>query len=348
MTLSRVAACLLTVHASALPAETIDTTTIAASALSPSCIAYRPVGVCLWLVCTPFGCKVRTSVKVGHYNPDLVVSSYNGLAGNPWLEMRSLLAGVETGGAAAVLSALGGPLPDLFGGGIATDGVPGRPDREQPNHTDLIFKDVDAIGFPLASLAGTLGSGYVCPSQANSFQPYFLSALDAVAWRWSIPEVIYPQSWIPGMREIGQFPLNTWGAVYPRSGFTTQAEDPKAAAVTAQRAGDVVTRTLQPHVYISLGSGQEERKIKDRMMVWMPGALKEGDPGTGQWQMLLPKQSKSCETFGQNDTLAGIASWAGGKGAESGDYAWTLWRPYKCCQVKGAFIGAIDFREFPP
>jgi hypothetical protein len=53
-------------------------------------------------------------------------------------------------------------------------------------------------------------------------------------------------------------------------------------------------------------------------MVWSPGALKENDAGNGYWQMVSPKLEKSCSVFGEN-----------------GNYAWTLWRPYRCCEIKG-------------
>jgi hypothetical protein len=54
----------------------LNTATITSSALSPDCLEYRVVGICYWLFCTWTGCTVRTSVKVRHYVPDAVVSSY--------------------------------------------------------------------------------------------------------------------------------------------------------------------------------------------------------------------------------------------------------------------------------
>jgi hypothetical protein len=74
-------------------------------------------------------------------------------------------------------------------------------------------------------------------------------------WRWHVPEEVYPQTWIPGIREIGHFPLNTWGSTYPRGGTATQADEAKMAAVIAQRSADIVTRKNQPHVYLALGEG---------------------------------------------------------------------------------------------
>src|SRR3546814_8164501 len=68
----------------------MDTATIVSSALSPDCLEYRVVGICYWLYCTPFGCSVRTSVKVRHYVPDAVVSSYSNTGENPWQEVRAM------------------------------------------------------------------------------------------------------------------------------------------------------------------------------------------------------------------------------------------------------------------
>lgn len=66
----------------------VTTAGIIASVLSPTCLDYRVVGICYWLFCTPLGCSVRTSVKVRHYVPDAVVSSYANTGENPWVDMR--------------------------------------------------------------------------------------------------------------------------------------------------------------------------------------------------------------------------------------------------------------------
>lgn len=55
----------------------INSAAIIASTLSPTCLEYKVVGICYWLLCTPFGCKVKTSTKVRHYVPDAVVSTYS-------------------------------------------------------------------------------------------------------------------------------------------------------------------------------------------------------------------------------------------------------------------------------
>ncbi|WP_181943746.1 TraU family protein, partial [Klebsiella pneumoniae] len=94
---------------------------------------------------------------------------------------------------------------------------------------------------------------YSCKGAATAWQPYFLSNLDALMWRTGLPESVYPEALTPGRREIGATTAgNMWGNVYPRSGFVTQTDDYKAAAVTAQRAADIITRPGQIHVYRTL------------------------------------------------------------------------------------------------
>jgi len=131
------------------------------------------------------------------------------------------------------------------------------------------------------------------------------------------------------MREIGgRLTLNLWGSVYPRGGFLHQADDHKAAAVVAQRAGDIVTRRGQLHVYQPL-------LANSRPGYWPAGALKESDASTGKWQELTPRLSNTCAVFPHGGFLTQ---------AQQGDYAWALWRPYSCCQRRGqVFLGSTDF-----
>jgi integrating conjugative element protein (TIGR03756 family) len=304
-------------------ADTISTADIIASALASSCLRYQYVGTCYWELCTPYGCTTETSTKYGHYNPDLVVSASNGPGKNPWKDLSGLDVGVAENK-----------------GGIL-GGSPMAPHRDEGNgrKTNLNFKEAQAIGHPATGQ-------FQCPSEATAFQPYFLSVLDPVGWRWSLPETIYPPALVPGLREIGHWPRNTWGAVYPRAGWVMQGEDPKAAAVIVQRVGDIVTRSAQPHIYFELESGGVF--YADDKRVWRPpDPLKEGKAKTGDWQMLVPKTASNCAVFGADDTL-GLKGWAGGKVAGTGNYAWALWRPYACCEVKGqTFLYSLDVNPFP-
>jgi len=306
--------------------KTINTAEIVASAMSASCIDYKLVGVCFWLKCGN-KCRVKTSPKIGHHNPDLVVSAHNGIGNNPWQEANGIVGSVSQ---SAVGSLINKAASISAGSNQTTKGT---------DLNTLKFKSSDAIGHPVASIS----YGLSCPSQATSFNPYFVSGTDSIAWRLGIPEVAYPDALIPGRREIGSFPSNTWGSVYPRSGFIAQPSDAKAGAVIAQRVGDIVTRSGQPHVYQPLtGTPSYNGRI------WPPGALEENTDKNGKWQMLVPKKSNSCTVFGDNDTTS-IAGWDGnGNNASTGNYAWTLWRPYQCCKREGQFfLHSVNFKSYP-
>lgn len=308
----------------------------------PACMQWVPVlGICFWLTCTPLGCYITTSTMAGNYNPDLVVTAYHQVGDTPWLEAKLLYGALQKAAGQAVVSAL---LPGVpFEGGDRAEET-----RSRRDHKNLVYKEVDAIGHPLDAITEALaqGTGLICPSETRPMYPYLLTGLDVPAWRFAIPEIIYPESLIPGLREIGYWPLNTWGAVYPRTGFVTQSENPKAGAVAAQRAGDVVTRPGQPHVYFWTKMTAEPGPVF--VIPGWPGPLWETQWWTGYWQMLGPLTEFSCDVFGINDTLW-LGSWADFKVDQpKGDYAWNLWRPYKCCLQAGEqFIGYVQFVPWP-
>lgn len=243
------------------PLRAITTPEIAASALTPDCVNYRVVGLCYWLYCTPFGCTVRTSVKVSHFRPDLVVSAYSVTGQNPWTEM----------------SLLSPALPGIAEGGGDTN------PRSANQHSKIRFKNADAIGFPAGDELAKFFTqfGYICSPSSQPFQPYFLSQLDTLAWRSGVPEMTWPETLTPGMREAGQNG-DMWGNIYPRAGAISQAHDYKAAAVIAQRVADLVTRTGQPHIYTPLTASS-------RAGYWPPSPVIEGDNDNHRWQMLTPK-----------------------------------------------------------
>lgn len=291
----------------AASAFALDTGAITSSVRSVDCMEYRVVGVCYWLYCVWTGCSVRTSVKVRHYVPDAVVSSYTNTGGNPWTDVRTMSA----------------PNDAARAGGDGT--------TNHDNENNLAkFKNADVIGHPGGYVFSQFAdrTGYACKGAGTAFRPYFLSTLDTHAWRYNIPEVVYPESLIPGMREIGnRTDENLWGNVYPRGGFLHQTDDYISGAVVAQRAGDVVTRRYQPHVYEPLLADASDG-------YWPAGELKEGDASTGKWQELTPALSDTCAVFPHSDSR---------EQARQGDYAWALWRPYACCERKGQiFLGSID------
>jgi integrating conjugative element protein (TIGR03756 family) len=258
-----------------------------------------------------YGCTVRTSVKVRHYVPDAVASSYSSTGENPWAEVAFMSA----------------PNAGARAGGDGT--------TNQSHENNLAkFKNADAIGDPATAVFNRFVSqfGYVCPGAGQPYVPYFLSTFDTLAWRDDIPEAVYPESLTPGLRDIGSLAsLNLWGSVYPRGGLLFQTDDFKAAAVVAERAGDIVTREGQPHVYQPLLAQPSDG-------YWPAGPLIESDASTGKWQELAPELSMKCAVFPDGEALHSQAV--------DGAYAWTLWRPYSCCRREGeVFLGSVDFSE---
>lgn len=285
---------------------TINTIKIMESSASPSCTEYRVVGICFWLYCTYFGCSVRTSIKIHHFLPEQVVSSYSSGGKNPWKEVASLGKGVD-------------------GGGYV--------EREDRQYSQLTFKNVDVIGHPQGAISNILsGYGYYCRSQSFSYKPHFLSGLDVLAWRAGIPETFYPESITPGMREINKGG-DLWGNIYPRTGAVTQIHDYKAAAVAAQRAADIISRSGQIHIYLSAA-----QKSQPSNGYWPPPPVDEQKKSSHKWQMLYPKTEKTCSNFpdrSANNTYSDKLS-------QTGDYVWALWRPYECCKRRGqTYLGSI-------
>ncbi len=236
------------------------------------------------------------------------MSSYANTGANPWLEVRPMTP----------------PNATAQAGGDGT--------TNQHHENNLAkFKNADVIGHPGGYVFSQFASsfGYSCEGAGTAFMPYLLSTLDTLAWRYNLPEMLYPEALTPGEREIGSRTSgDLWGNVYPRGGFLHQSDDYLAGAVVAQRAGDIVTRRGQLHVYQPLLANAKDG-------YWPAGELLESDAQTGKWQELTPTLTRTCAVFPHSDARIQ---------AQQGDYAWALWRPYSCCKREGqVFLGSVDF-----
>lgn len=290
---------------------TITSAQIIPSVLSPSCMEYKIIGTCFWLFCTYGGCKVRTSTKVKHFIPDVVVSSYANTYENPWKEVSSI------------------NVPNSYAqAGNDTN------NRIANERTKIRFKDVDIFGHPGGATFSRLasGMGYYCNNGVTPYMPYFLSSLDFLSWRSALVETFYPESLTIGMREIGnQATGNMWSNVYPRAGGVLNANDYIAGAVAAQRAADVVTRTGQPHIYVPYTKGRSDG-------FWPPDPVQENNRRNHKWQILAPSLEKTCSIFPNAENVNRLSF--------DGAYVFALWRPYKCCKKRGQkFLYSIDFAK---
>lgn len=309
--------------------------TQATAAAIPNCLHYKVIGICYWKVCAGPYCYVVTSPKVSHYIPDVVVSSYRHDGANPWVEIQKTVDVVGDATGQQIVNSLSGTNINMDTGDVSD--TRSRPEGQRTSsHTR--FKETDVIGNPIVSMFS--GSHYFIPSNAKPLMPYFLSTTDAFSWRYGVAELIYTPLTIPGLHEIGNWPVNTWGPVYPRDGYSNNKDDTKAGAVIAQRAGEIVTRDTQPHIYQYLDlTGCKQN--------WCgkPSELTENDPNSGQWQMLFPVAETTCSVFGANDTTS-LTSWGDTYASKTdGAYVWNLWRHYQgCVPVEGGtYLGSINF-----
>ncbi len=193
---------------------------------------------------------------------------------------------------------------------------------------DVIAQLIEELGPLLETiedLADTVGGIPLCPSDVDLMYPYFQSEFDALTWRFGLPELLYPATWVPGMREIGKWPLHTWGSVHPRQGFLTAIEEPKAAGVMAQRAIDVVTRDDQPHIYTHYEEAGPSNEDEDK------------------WLMISPIKDEECEPFGNPDySLGDILHLGDERTVSDGKFGWLYWNEYDCCPwKKGVLIAVI-------
>ncbi len=293
---------------SATGSYALNTATIVGSVASPDCLEYRVVGICYWLYCTWTGCTVRTSIKVRHYIPDAVVSSYSNTGENPWVEVRAMSA----------------PNPSAQAGGDGTT-------NEDHENNLAKFKNADVIGHPGVEVFNQFvsSSGYFCEGAGTAFMPYLLSTLDTLAWRYNVPEMAYPEALIPGRREVGaRTTMNLWGTSIRAAASCTRRRP------QGRRRGGPARRRCRHAPWADSRLSAAARQLAARLL-----ACRRADGRRcldGQVAGTHARLSSSCTVFPRSGFLTQ---------AQQGDYAWALWRPYACCERRGqVFLGSVDFQ----
>lgn len=325
----------------------LSTGQIIARSHSEACLEWKVAGACIWLQCSIFGCRVVTTPRISHRLPDFIVAAYPHQGDSPWP------AGIEPD-----INRILRVSDTLSGGAITGVGAVNL------LHDELKFNEVDVIGGP--AVHSLHFNRFTCRSASRPFFPYFRSLHHAMQWRTGQRDLTRRETHEAGLREIGLWPEHTWGPVFPRIGFIIQAHAGKAAAVTSQRAIDIVledhnthrtksavngkmqavTRgdSTATHARECLQSGGSWQATPQRNNVgqcspqvwyqWLPISNEQTD----RWQMLLPHHSEQCETFGKQ------AEWQHPDTAPSGRYLWNYWAEYKCCvKAGGVLLKHFDF-----
>lgn len=302
-----------------------------------SCLDWEVRGICVWMTCFLAACEFDFSVKVKNFVPELTMQAYDRANGEPWTESQDInqisQGDADSSWVTTIIGWIENYDVDGIGirGGVSTEG-------SKKHHANLNFKLVDAYGNPAIEAFNTLAesTGYVCGGTTTMFFPYYISNLDSIAWRWDVPEMFYPQSWLPLIQQwdLGSgssnmlgfaSKTNNYGAIYPRHGFMTSQDPVKAAVLSAFRSAHFITRSGEPHLYFSIDEGDEQG-------YWPPGPLEQNDEDTGQWQMLYPDEESGCRSFPYS------ANESANKRPQDGSYIWNFWRAFKCCEREGAVL----------
>ena len=330
-----------------LKAEEFNVSDLAGASLSWDCLDWKIDGVCVFLKCGIFGCRIVTTPRISHRLPDLVVQSYANTGAAPWQEWQPLAKAI----AQAASSTLQGTFGTELTGGAGSGTGPHR-------YTDTLqFYENDIVGNPVAKILQV--GNFLCRSDVSPMKPYFVSVADALVWRSGIGELKRKESVTPGMREIGKGAESTWGPVYPRTGFVIQTDPSRAAAVAAIRGTDIVTKDSSGHIAKGYKSAASVRNVKrGNSSATNPVACRDsggawterrGDPTCvprtwrqwredssetdDNWQIVTPESSKQCKAFGGNESPSEVAP--------DGAYAWQYWVRYRCCMKSGSFLGAF-------
>lgn len=217
--------------------------------------------------------------------------------------------------------------------------------EEAEEYVSEFLEKVEDIKEFIDSVSDMTGAGFkmhgfksFCPREVDIFKPYYASGTDVIGWRWRLPELVFPHTYLPAFSlsdqnvfglpgidttvyNVGKYELNGsglfgtelgfpvynhWGPIYPRAGGVLQADVTKARAVAASRAMHIATRSGQVHIYNYLFSVGGRLKRDKWYYEYFPGPFNPQDERTGSWQLLeggTDGGDHSCMKFGDVDDI---------------------------------------------
>lgn len=274
----------------------------------PNCLHYRVLGTCYWMY---YG-AINTTTYVEHYLPDVVVSVYNKPEDDAWTEMKVSLDKASQVVETQIVSSLSG-----------FDAGSGQHSLSDQHEQNVFFKQADVIGNPAISLLSNYS--FLLPSTATPLMPYYQSMLDAAMWRGfpQVPTVLAEESY--GLVALFNHHIGTglinWGTIYPHEGKVGTSNDAKAAAVIAQRAGDLITASDNTHIV-----GHVHQELSNHCGQQCTAApIQENSPKT-QFQQVFPVTETTCDFFGKTNSYGENV-----KQHANGAYVWVSWRYYRGC-----------------
>ena len=116
----------------------------------PSCLHYQLKGVCFFLKCSWKGCWIRTSIRIKHYLPETVVSTYQQPSDHPWIEIGMPMSSVAWEVGSLITSAV---VPTSILGLDASAETADFQALPADKVRKVNFKSADAYGNPAAHIS---------------------------------------------------------------------------------------------------------------------------------------------------------------------------------------------------
>lgn len=201
-----VGACVLALQPYSRAQAATNTVSIVTNTLTalPSCSSYQVKGMCFFLRCGISGCRIRTSVRIAHYVPDVIISTYNDPVRHPWSEVGKPLATALASVGSAVL---GAPIDSSAS-------------TQRDSAEITAFKSADAIANPAGMIAQIASTGQV-PNFGNTFSfpgynellSFPRSELPRIANEWKKVPVQLGNEMLEAARKMVQMPSEIISAI---------------------------------------------------------------------------------------------------------------------------------------
>jgi len=254
-----------------------------------SCVNFSVTGACRRNTPPYVGVKVR------YWQPVLMVETVKRSGESGIIEYRPVVA-----------SLAGRVIHKNEGAGASS----------QADTGSLQMNEAHVFGFPLSD-AFSLAVEAPCEGMPDlGAAVSYLSEQDHAEWRTACSEKKGPLVKMAEKRGslcaryglmLPSLCVGTWGALYPRTGFSVHASEVAASALAAFRAVDVAS--LKP---------QSPRRVISPILFW-PSVRHD------RMQLVSPVAGR-CIPIGENPRL-----WEGGERSRDGRYVWVYWRRKECC-----------------
>jgi hypothetical protein len=136
----------------------------------PSCLNYQVTGVCVFLRCYLWYCTTQYSLRVQHYMPDDVVSTYSSPDQHPWIDVGKLLSTMLKTPGDSIMGSITDAQADTW--------------AQTPTRENIVlFKSADAIGNPVEAIVGG-NMNFEFPD-FNELMKFSTTGLSQIGQMWS-------------------------------------------------------------------------------------------------------------------------------------------------------------------